>query len=193
MSVDDPLYDESGEPVLREGRHVRRAEAHFEAFQSSLSRLGLETAKEQPPAKLVTLLGVEIDLVQRRMRLASGKRESYAKQAEAIAASGGADRDEFISLLGKLNFAATCYPRGRQWLHAPWRAARARYRVADGRVLLQRAAKLSLRRWVDELRAPDHPGVPLASPPAPPPSDSSRSVAVYADAAGDSADAGFCA
>lgn len=83
-----------------------------------MARFGLETAKEQPPCELVTLLGVDIDLMARRLRLTPRKRRDYAVQAEALAARQSCSRDELLVLLGKLGFAALCYPRGRQWLHA---------------------------------------------------------------------------
>jgi len=101
--------------------------------------------------------------------------------------------DELLSLLGKLGFAALCYPRGRQWLHAPWRCARARYRASDGTVVLSSSARASLERWVVELADDAHEGVPLAASDAFPAASSERAVCIYADAAGDSDGAGYCA
>ena len=72
-----------------------------------------------------TRVCVEIDVMSGRMTLAGGKRESYAKLARSAAAERVCERSSYESLMGKLTFAATCYPMGRQWLHAPWRAARA--------------------------------------------------------------------
>ena len=54
-SIDDLLFDKEGAPLMREGVQVRRADEHFAAFQRTMARFGLETAKEQPPCELVTL------------------------------------------------------------------------------------------------------------------------------------------
>jgi len=129
VSIDDELYDVHGVPWMRDGVQVRRADAHFEALRASIMSFGLETAKEQPPCLRVELLGVEIDLELRRMRLTDGKRAKYEELASEMAGSKTCELHAYISLLGKLNFAATCYPRGRQWMHAAWRAARARFRT----------------------------------------------------------------
>ena len=192
-SIDDLLYDTDGEPVLRDGVHVRRADEHFAAFQRTMARFGLETAKEQAPCSLVTLLGVDVDLEAQRLRLTPRKRRDYADQAAAMASRGSCSRDELLVLLGKLGFAALCYPRGRQWSHAAWRAVRARYRAHDGTVLLSQAARESPATWARELRSDAHEGVPLAAAAAFPSASHGEAMAIYADAAGDSEGAGFCA
>jgi hypothetical protein len=192
-SIDDALYEADGSPVLKHGVHLHRAQAHFEAFQAEMARFGLETAKEQPPCECVTLLGVDIDLTVNRLRLTDRKRHAYATQAEAMAQRPSCSPDELVSLLGKLGFAALCYPRGRQWLHAPWRALRARYRTSDGVVLLSKATRESLLRWVQELRDDAHEGVPLAARSAFPAASDEAALVIYADAAGDSDGAGYCA
>ena len=192
-SIDDALYEADGSPVLRHGVHLHRAQAHFEAFQAEMARFGLETAKEQPPGDCVTLLGVDIDLAVNRLRLTDRKRKAYAEQAEAMAYRTSCAPDELTSLLGKLGFAALCYPRGRQWLHAPWRALRARYRASTGVVMLSRATRESLLRWVQELRDEAHEGVPLAASSTFPAASDEAVLAIYADAAGDSDGAGYCA
>ena len=192
-SVDDELIDRSGRAVLRDGEPLRRADAHFEAVRAVFNRFGLTTDKEQLPSSKIILLGVEIDLEGQRMRLAPAKSARYADKAAAMAERKTCPRDEYLSLMGKLTFAATCFPRGRQWLHAPWRAARARYRTRDGSVILSAAVRKQLRRWVHELRNPQHEGVPLASTSTFPSACSSEAAVIYADAAGDSATAGYCA
>ena len=192
VSFDDLLYGTDGAPLVRDGVHVSRAVEHFLAYQRALARFGLETAKEQPPARSVELLGAQVDLEAGRLRLAPGKRARYADLAEAMASERSCGIDELLSLLGKLNFAATMYPRGRQWLHAPWRAARAVYRSAKGVVPLSRRARRSFARWASELRDESHDGVPLASVLIPQ-AGSELSATIYADTAGDSAGAGFCA
>ena len=192
-SIDDLLFTPEGAPVMRGGVQVRRADMHFEAFQQAMARFGLETAKEQPPATRVTLLGVDIDLQAGRLTLSERKRSDYAVHAEAMAARVSCSRDELLVLLGKLGFAALCFPRGRQWLNASWRALRARYRTSDDAVMLSASARSGLATWAQELRCEVHEGVPLASRAVFPRSTSEDALAIYADAAGDSAGAGFCA
>ena len=192
-SIDDALYGRDGVPLMRDGVHVRRADEHFVAFQRTMARFGMETAKEQPPRLLVTLLGVDIDLRAGKLYLTPQKRKDYAKQAETMAARSSCQADELLVLLGKLGFAAMCYPRGRQWLHAPWRAVRARYRTAAGTVILSTQAREALTTWVRELRSDAHEGVPLAASSAFPAASSAAAMTIYADAAGDSVGAGFCA
>lgn len=93
--------------------------------------------------------------------------------------------------MGKLTFAATCYPTGRQWLHAPWRAARAAFRTSGGGVVVSRAVREALLRWAVELEDGSHPGVPLAARDALPPAGSPGAAAIYADAALECPMAGF--
>ena len=86
--------------------------------------------------------------------------------------------------MGRLEFAAQCYPLGRQFMHALWRASRARYRFADGSIRIGESAREELRWWACELRSEEHRGVPLASPdPMPPVGDGAG--AIYADACGE--------
>ena len=95
------------------------------------------------------------------------------------------------SLLGKLTFASTCYPLGRQWLHAPWRAVRAVYRTRAGGVAVSKATRNSLLRWATELERADHDGVPLAARDPLPEAGSPGAAAIYADAALECERAGF--
>jgi hypothetical protein len=184
-SIDDLLVDAAGEPVMRGSVQMRRAQAHFEAAKAALCDLGLEPTKEQPPSMSATLLGVAIDLQAGTLKLTKSKRNSYARQSREIASRRACQRDELIVLLGKLNFAATCFPRGRQWSHAPWRSARARYRASDGTVVLSSEARRSLRLWADELERPEHEGVPLAQRNRFPAARSGEAAVVYADASGE--------
>ena len=193
ISIDDAVFDSSGAPVMRHGVQLTRAWAHFEILKASLAEMGLETTKEQPPSSVLTLLGVEINLDTRRMRVSDDKRVKYAERASTVAALTVVGRDEFLGLLGRLNFAATFYPRGRQWLHAPWRAVRAQYRTATDQVVISKAVREQLRLWVTELGKPDHEGVPIGAAEAFPAAASSEVSAIYADAALECAGAGFCA
>ena len=185
-SVDDLLVDGDGAPLLRDGQQLRRSTLHWEAALAELRKLGYESelSKEQPPALELSALGVHINLADGRMRLGEKKRISYARRARAIGNATTCSRDDMVSLLGRLSFAATCYPRGHEWVAAAWRAARAQYRLRDGSVKVTKAARVGLLRWARELERPDHAGVPLAS-------RRMRAVgsdgvgAVYADASGE--------
>ena len=183
-SIDDALFELDGSPVMRNGVQLTRATAHYETLRESIIELGLTPTKEQPPADEVAVLGVMLSLRDGRMRLQQRKRERYAAAARSVATSRTCDRDVFVSLLGRLTFASTCYPRGRQWLHAAWRAMRVRFRTRSGDVVMSQAVRDDLVRWAVELEDDDHPGVPLASVAAMPPADSEEVLAVYADAAG---------
>ena len=193
VSIDDALFDAAGAPLMRDGVQLTRAWAHFEAVKRVLERFGHESEprKEQSPRTAADLLGVEIDVLSGRMRLAEGKRRSYAALARAAAAKRVCERETYESLMGKLTFAATCYPLGRQWLHAPWRAARAAFRTRGGGVVVSTAVRAALLRWAAELDDDAHVGVPLAARDALPPVGSAGSVALYADAALECAGAGF--
>ena len=193
VSMDDALHDADGAPVLRDGVPQTRAWAHFEAVKRVLTRFGHESEprKEQSPRTAAELLGVELNLTDERMRLASGKRSSYAALARAAANARVCPREDFESLMGKLTFAATCYPRGRQWLHAPWRAARAAFRTRDGGVPVSKAVRAALLVWAVELERDGHEGVPLAARAPPQPAAGDDAAVVYADAALECAGAGF--
>jgi hypothetical protein len=184
-SISDLLTHYDGSPVMRDGQQLRRAQLHFEAARDVLVRFGFESAarKEQPPARRLVTLGVELDLDDNRMRVSDDKRRKYAARARSVAAMKSCPRDDMVALLSRLQFAASCYPLGRQWLHAPWRAVRAQWRLAGDNVLVTKAVRGSLHRWARELESDEHAGVPLAS----------RAVkavgapgggAIYADASG---------
>ena len=193
-SIDDDITDVDGSPLLRGGVQVTRATLHYEAILASMRELGLEPTKEQSPRRVVDLLGATIDLDAGRMRLSLRKRESYAIQARATAAAASCTHDELQSLLGKLNFAADFYPIGRQWLHAAWRALRARFRTSPGTRILSKSARIGLKRWADELSKPGHEGVPLAPKAKFPAAGEAGSAVIYADASRDSTDlCGYCA
>ena len=151
-----------------------------------MARYGFESApdNEQRPRLMVVALGVEMDLERLRMRLSSDKRLRYAAQIERLLAARLARRDDFRTLMGRLTFAAQCYPLGRQWLHVPWRAALAAFRTECGSVVLGRGVQGDLRLWLAALRDSSHDGVPMASSGAFPPVGSNGCGAIYADASG---------
>ena len=101
---------------------------------------------------------------------------------EAVSQQRFCEAAIFEQLVGRLQFAAQCYPAGRQRMHAAWRVARARFRV-EGRVRVTRALHRDLTWWTRELRDDAHEGVPLAAASAPP--VGSGSMAIYADASGE--------
>jgi hypothetical protein len=193
-SIDDAIFLADGSPMLRGGVQVTRATLHFEAVLHSMRELGLEPTKLQPPSTSVELLGAVIDLESATVTLSVRKRASYSEQALALAAAPTCSRDELHSLLSKLNFAADFYPVGRQWLHAAWRALRARFRTQLGVVVLSKSARGGLRRWAAELQRAEHAGVPLAARERYPRAGEQGSVVIYADASRDaSASCGYCA
>ena len=181
-SIDDAIVHSDGTPLLRDGRAVFRAELHYEALREAFLELGIEPTKEQPPSRSVDLLGVRLDLDSARMTLQEAKRKRYREAIADALALRSISRDALLVLLGKLTFASVCYPRGRQWLHAPWRCARVRFRTSSGDVLLSRSARVGLARWAQELARADHEGVPLASASSMPHAASELVSAVYADA-----------
>ena len=163
-SVADLLYSADGAPLLREGVQLRRSTLHFEAAIGVLERFGFSSnpSKEQPPSRKIETLGVEIDLDMQRMRVTDQKRAKYSARAAAVAEMRSCPREQMVALLSRLQFAASCFPIGRQWLHAPWRAVRAQWRLANGDVLITKAVRAALQRWAAELRCERHAGVPLA-------------------------------
>ena len=191
-TIDDLLYDCDGRALVIDGRHVRRARLHFRAAQRLLERFGhqSELSKQQPPTFTPQLLGVDLDLIERRMRLSASKRKRYAAEAARVAAMATCPKAEYVELLCKLNYAATCYPLGRQWLHASWRAARAAFRTCGGAVVVTKHVREDLQRWIDELKAEGHEGVPLAARATFPSMGEGGCGAIYADASGEG---GFCA
>ena len=193
ISIDDLVFDVDGEPVMRDGVQMRRAAMHFEVLKASMHELGIDTCKEQPPSEDLELLGVALSLREQRMRLAPGKRVKYAAMALDVAKRKVVERETLLELLGRLNFAATFYPMGRQWLHAPWRALRAQYRTANGDVIVTATVRAQLTRWILELENPEHEGVPFGAARAFPGAADPNALAIYADAALECANAGFCA
>ena len=138
VSADDLLFTRDGQPVMGgDGSQQRRAQLHFEAARAVLVRFGWgsEESKEQPPCESLVALGVEISLITGRMRISDDKRRRYGDAAAAAADQRDIPQAQLQRLLGRLQFAAQCYPRGRQQLHATWRLFRAgtRRRDAGGR------------------------------------------------------------
>ena len=186
-SADDLVYDVHGSPVLEaDGVHRRRATAHMMVAREVLARFGWMSApsKEVWPTEHLESLGVELDLAGERLRLSPGKRARYAEAAEAMLQCDRCQAASFRQLMGRLEFASQCYPLGRQFTHGLWRAARARYRFADGSLRLSGAAREELAWWVRELRSSEHRGVPLAQPDEMPPVGAGAG-AIYADACGE--------
>ena len=194
-SIDDLLFDVAGAPMLMPcGRHCRRAEMHFAAACAAVEGIGhlSEPTKEQSPREVLEVLGVEIDLVERRLRLTPGKRERYAARAEQVAGRAADEAGlvvcglkEFEGVLHRLLFAACCFPQGRQWLHCMFRVARANFRLKGGKVGVSEKVRRALRRWVAELRSEGHEGVPLASRGAFPMAGAPGVGVAYSDASGE--------
>ena len=163
-SADDLLYGLDGEPLVHDGVHVRRAQRHFEIACECMAEYGWRSkaSKEQPPSMVVEALGVQLSLVDGRLRLSAAKRARYAAQARLIAHGRTCARDDYEQMLGRLQFAAQCYPLGRQYTHAAWRVARAAFRLEGGRVSVTRAVHAELIWWAAEMEREGHEGVPMA-------------------------------
>ena len=185
VSINDLLYSIDGEPLLRDGVHLRRAQLHFEAARATLESIGIMSSalKEQPPRDRLESLGLLIDLASDKMHILPLRQRAYAEKARAMAAAKVATRDDLASLLGKLLFAASCYPAGRPWLNAAWRLLRVKFRVGSDSVVLTERAKHGLSRWARHLEGGMAEGVPLAHS-AFPAFGTSGCGAIYADASG---------
>ena len=185
-SFDDPLFDTDGNALWRDGEHVTRATAHFEAVCEAFTRVGHESkaSKEQRPRDRLDVLGVTVDLASERMWLQPSKALSYARRVTETIGVTSLPRLEYLRLLGRLQFAAALYPLGRQWLHAAWRVARARFRLQDDRVQITARVRRDLKHWLHELTRADHEGVPLACRAGVAHIDEPGAGAVYADASG---------
>jgi hypothetical protein len=185
-SADDLLYGADGMPVMREGVQMRRAQLHFEIACATMARYGWTSApsKEQSPRLVVDALGVTVSLVDDRLRLSEAKRERYADQARVVAGQRTCSREDYVQLLGRLQFASQCYPLGRQHMHAAWRVARAQFRLAGDRVGVSRAVVADLLWWAAELESETHEGVPLARHAMGAAGSDSAGV-LYADASGE--------
>lgn len=185
-SFADEVCDAAGVPLRRNGRPVTRAQLHFEAAKRVLESFGFasEPTKEQPPSYRLVSLGVELDVDEGWMRLDGAKRLRYLKRVRLALNATSMARAEYLQLLGRLQFAATCFPKARQWLNAAWRVARARFRLADGRVPITSKVKSDLRRWEEALGAAVVPNVPLATVRSVRPVGEPGAGAIYADASG---------
>ena len=185
-SIDDLVFTADGVACMRDGVQLTRSQLHFDTALAVLREIGhaSEPSKEQPPSgRQLLSLGAVVDVSRRQMRLDDKKRSKYAARARALAAERTCRRGEMVAMLGRLQFAAAFYPLGRQWLHAPWRAVRAQFRLRDDHVMITPAVRAALLRWAVELEAPHHQGVPLASHAMGVVGDGATG-AIYADASG---------
>ena len=185
-SFADLLFNADGSPLMREGVHLTRAQLHFEAARKVFARIGVKSApeKEQPPSLLLIALGIELDLESESMRLGDDKRKRYRSRVQSVLAADAVPFECFRQLLGRLQFATTCYPRARQWLQAPWRLSRAQFRRRDGMVPLTDMVRASLEMWDAALASRDALGVPLASAACFAAVSDPTAAVVYADASG---------
>ena len=182
-SADDLVFDAAGRAVCgADGVQRRRADCHFEVARAAVERYGWVSApgKEQRPAKSVEALGVHIDLASSCMRLSAAKCERYGAHVQQVLTSSTCERASYERLVGRLQFAAQCFPYGRQHMHACWRVMRASFRLRGDVVLISGAARRELRWWAAHLGAAVVGGVPLASVMMP--QVGAGCAAVYADA-----------
>ena len=191
-SFADECVSVAGEPLMREGVPVLRSTLHFEALVRTLDLFGHQSkeSKEQKPGDSIEVLGVHVNLTLGRMLLTDRKRKRYGKMVEEVLELNSMPRREWMRMMGRLQSAAQCFPRGRLWLNAAWRVGRACYRLGGDRVPLTRRVRKELGKWASELKSKAHEGVPLASRSGVRPSDEPGSGAIYADASGE---IGWCA
>ena len=185
-SFDDLLFDVDGNALWQNGVHVSRAQAHFDAFCQMLERFGhtSKRSKEQRPCLRLEVLGVEIDLESRRMWLSLRTAKRYRERVLAATKEKQMPRLEYLRLMGRLQFAAAVFPRGRQWLHAAWRVARARFRLAGDKVQITARVRREFGCWAAALRSPEEEGVPLAARREVEQMGNPGVGAIYADASG---------
>ena len=182
-SADDLVYDATGRVVLdADGVQRRRAACHFEIARAVIERYGWVSSpgKEQPPALEVEALGVRVDLQSSRLYLSQAKCQRYGAHVRQALQSQLCERASYERLVGQLQFAAQCFPYGRQHLHACWRVMRASFRLQQGRVHISQAAQRELQWWAQFLEDGAGDGVPLAAVRMPPVGPAC--AAVYADA-----------
>ena len=182
-SADDLVFDMSGQAVLgADGVQRRRADCHFEAARAAVERYGWVSApgKEQRPARSVVALGVHVDLPTSSMRLSADKCERYGTHVQQVLASPTCGRASYERLIGRLQFAAQCFPYGRQHMHACWRVMRSSFRLSGDAVMVSGAARRELRWWAEHMQRRPVLGVPLAAVMMPQVGDGC--AAVYADA-----------
>ena len=114
VSADDLLFDVDGKAVRGEfGEHLRRAAAHFEIARKVIAELGWssEESKEVAPAEALDGLGINVNRLDRRMRLADKKRERYAAQAASARKLRWASASEFEQLVHRLQLSWPCSGR----------------------------------------------------------------------------------
>ena len=164
VSFDDQLFERDGTPVLRDGVPLTRATAHFEAALAAVERFGFTSAKdkEQWPRVRAVMLGIELDVLEGWLRLEDNKRKIYLKRVQTALQSRAMRRPDYLRLIGRLQFASMCLPRGRQWLHAAWRASRTRFRTTSGKVMLTKSVIRDLRLWEEALMHNEAELTPLA-------------------------------
>jgi len=164
VGADDLLFDVHGTPLVEDGVHLRRQTLHFRAARDAFASLGWRSkpSKEQPPRERIEVLGVIVDMRGRRVWLADAKRQRYAARAREAAEQRHLTVADLRALVGRLQFAAQCYPVGRQYLHAAHRVMRADFRLTGERVRVSRALARDLLWWAEQLEREDHDGVPLA-------------------------------
>ena len=165
VSFDDVLVGKDGGVIMKDGVPLTRATAHFDSALAAVARFGFPVApsKTVSPCTRAVFLGVEIDTAEGWMRLDPLKRGVYLRRVREALSVKAMPRPDFLRLLGRLQFAAMCLPRGRQWMHAAWRAVRTRFRVSSDRVVFTKSVVRDLRLWEEAMACDAQPTVPLAS------------------------------
>ena len=197
-SLDDPLYDHIGRPVmvLEEGvlRHQCRAELHYLAAIGMCQKFGHSDAvdKGAPPCYSMVFLGITISLPGRSLTLSKEKEKEYSKLLlsivngeDGVLTSNGlfATFDSFNSLVHKLLHACTVIVLGRQHLFYCLRSLRSPIVLRAGRMVpVSQLVVIELRWWENALRIQSALGLPLASRSVFPDPSSEGILIPYSDA-----------
>lgn len=185
-SADDLVCDAEGRPVCCDGAQVRRSQLHFEAARETVRRFGWQSApsKETLPTDVVEVLGMCVNLREWRMYLGAAKAPRYAAAARTVAAMAWCPAKVFAELLGRLQFAAQCWPDGCEVLRPCWRAARVVTRTAVQAVPVTVAVARALAAFAEHLDQDEDYGVPLACRTPPTKGANNEACVIYADASG---------
>ena len=197
-SLDDPLYDHLGQPVMviKEGvlRHQCRAELHYLAAIGVCQKFGHSDAvdKGAPPCYSMVFLGITLSLPGRSLTLSMEKEKEYTKLLlsvvngeDGVLTSNGlfATFDSFNSLVHKLLHACTVIVLGRQHLFYCLRSLRSPVVLRAGRMVpVSQLVVIELRWWENALRMQSALGLPLASRSVFPDPSSEGMLIPYSDA-----------
>jgi len=198
VSIDDPLYDTLGRPVViienGQSRHQRRAELYYLAAIGVVRTFGHSDAagKGAPPTLRMVFLGLTLDIGRFSIFLTEDKVNSYSELIESVLSgkegvvthvSVFAAFESFNSLVHKLLHACTAVVLGRQHLFYCLRALNSTTHLRAGvMVPIAPAVVEELSWWKVALMRASSEGVPLASRRSFPDSSTEGVITPYSDA-----------